>query len=154
MTEQATSRRLTVQEAAEVLGTTVDAVRMRARRGSLESDKEPDGRVYVYLSEDSSETKHRLNVEPDALILAKEETIALLREQLSEEREARRRADTIIAQLTQANAALASRVPELETSDRTPGWAESTLDDVGNGAVSEDRQTGSERPWWRRVFGG
>jgi hypothetical protein len=31
-----TSRKLTVQEAAEVLGTSVDAVRMRARRGSLE----------------------------------------------------------------------------------------------------------------------
>jgi excisionase family DNA binding protein len=42
-----TSQRLTVQEAAEVLGTSVDAVRMRVRRGSLPSEKDSDGRVYV-----------------------------------------------------------------------------------------------------------
>jgi hypothetical protein len=153
VTEQATSRRLTVQEAAEVLGTTVDAVRMRARRGSLDSEKEPDGRVYVYLNDDSSETKHRPNVEPDALISAKEETIALLREQLSEEREARRRADTIIAQLTQANAALASRVPELELPARSPvEWAEDEEyrreDEDLSTRVPEQRQS-----WWRRMFG-
>jgi hypothetical protein len=109
MTEQATSRRLTVQEAAEALGNSVEAVRMRVRRGSLDSEKEPDGRVYVYLDGDSSETKHSLDGEPSALMSAKEETISLLREQLAEEGEAKRRADTIIAQLTQANAALASR---------------------------------------------
>ena len=157
MTEQATSRRLTVQEAAEALGTTVDAVRMRARRGSLESEKEPDGRVYVYLNDDSSETKRRPNGEPDALILAKEETIALLREQLSEEREARRRADTIIAQLTQANAALASRVPELE-APRGQAEAPETVEEGPEGAEPRPAAGGAQedarRPWWRRVFGG
>ena len=152
MTEQETSRRLTVQEAAEALGTTVDAVRMRARRGSLESEKEPDGRVYVYLNDDSSETKHRPNIESDALILAKEETIALLREQLSEEREARRRADTIIAQLTQANAALASRVPELEPPASPAEWAadeEAEREDRG----MNTRPDGQRQSWWRRVVG-
>lgn len=34
--------------------------------------------------------------------------------QLSEEREARRRADTIIMEITQTNASLAARLPELE----------------------------------------
>lgn len=154
MTEQATSRRLTVQEAAEALGTTVDAVRMRARRGSLESEKEPDGRVYVYLNDDSSETKHRPNVEPDALILAKEETIALLREQIAEEREARRRADTIIAQLTQANAALASRVPQLEPPSRSPAeWLddeEAAREDADLSVRTHEKRQG----WWKRVFGG
>jgi hypothetical protein len=50
-----------------------------------------------------------------------------MREQLAEEREARRRADTIIAQLTQANATLARRVPEIEPPEppETPGAAES-----------------------------
>jgi hypothetical protein len=37
--------------------------------------------------------------------------------QLSEERESRGRAGTIIAQLTQANAAPAARVPELEAAE-------------------------------------
>ncbi len=164
MTEQATSRRLTVQEAAEVLGTTVDAVRMRARRGSLDSEKEPDGRVYVYLNVDSSETKHRPNGDPDALILAKDETIALLREQISEEREARRRADTIIAQLTQTNTQLSSRVLELDAPadpSAPPQRNETAAQDSANGspdpvpqAHGGEARNDTQRPWWRRMFGG
>lgn len=155
MTEQAMSRRLTVQEAAEVLGTSVDAVRMRARRGSLDSEKEPDGRVYVWVDGGSSQTKPRLDGESTTLISAKDETIAVLREQLEAEREARRRADTIIAQLTQANAALVSRVPELEAggADRGPGGVENTPEDAGRGALPEEREKATERPWWSRVFG-
>lgn len=89
-----TSRRLTVQEAAEVLRTSVDAVRMRARRGSLRSEKEPDGRVYVWVDGDSSETKLRLDGESSALKVANDELVEGLRDQvlylrgqLDEERE-------------------------------------------------------------------
>ena len=151
-----TSRRLTVQEAAEVLDTSVDAVRMRVRRGSLESDKDPDGRVHVWVNGDSTETKPRLDGEPSALISAKDETIRVLSEQLESERDARRRADTIIAQLTQANAALAARVPELEASQEEPPEAPETLSE--NLQRAEPSSTGEaqrteERPWWRRVFG-
>ncbi len=158
MTEQATSRRLTVQEAAEVLGTTVDAVRMRARRGSLESEKEPDGRVYVYLNDDSSETKHRPNGEPTALILAKDETIAVLKEQLQAEREAHREARRIIAGLVQ-------RVPELEASASPPGQhqpRETAAQETANASPSPSSSASDagtqdsprRAPWWRRVFGG
>jgi hypothetical protein len=56
-----------------------------------------------------------------------------MRAQLAEEREARRRADTIIAQLTQANATLAQRVPELEvpTEQREGPMAASEEPDKG-----------------------
>lgn len=147
MTERATSRRLTVQEAAEVLGTSVDAVRMRVRRGSLDSEKEPDGRVYVHLNGDSSETKLRLDGEPTAVISAKDETIAVLREQLQAEREAHREARRIIAGLVQ-------RVPELEAPDRGPRDAESAGEAPVMGGASGEPQEAAERPWWRRVFGG
>ena len=40
--------RLTVPEAAEVLGVTVDAVRGRIRRGTLDSERE-SGTVYVWV---------------------------------------------------------------------------------------------------------
>jgi excisionase family DNA binding protein len=151
-----TSRRLTVQEAAEVLGTSVDAVRMRVRRGTLESEKDPDGRVHVWVDGDASETEPRLDGEPAALISAKDETIRVLSEQLESEREARRRADTIIAQLTQANAALAARVPELEAPQEEPPDAAETVEEepaktvVGFQGAQED---GVRRPWWRRVLG-
>ena len=153
-----TSRRLTVQEAAEVLGTSVDAVRMRVRRGNLKSEKDPDGRVHVWVNVDASETKPRLDSEPSVLISAKDETIRVLSEQLESEREARRRADTIIAQLTQANAALAARVPELEAPQKEASEAAETADEQqGRGEPRPDApgpQEGVRRPWWKRVFGG
>jgi hypothetical protein len=83
-----TSRRLTVQEAAEVLGTSVDAVKMRVRRGSLESEKDSDARVYVWVDGDASETKPELDGESTALMSAKNETIRVLNEQLQAERQA------------------------------------------------------------------
>lgn len=140
MTERATSRRLTVQEAAEALGNSVEAVRMRVRRGSRDSEKEPDGRVYVWLNDDSSETKHRPNGEPDALISAKDQTIALPLEQLAAEREAKRDNRRIIAGLT-------SRIPELmpapdESGQEDAPWPdrEPGRQDAGRGTVRGGRR--------------
>src|SRR4051812_18032369 len=42
-------QRLAVDQAATTLGISTDAVRKRARRGTLESEKDPDGTVYVWL---------------------------------------------------------------------------------------------------------
>lgn len=150
-----TSQRLTVQEASEVLGTSVDAVRMRVRRGSLKSEKDPDGRVHVWVNLDASETKPRLDDKPSVLISAKDETIRVLSEQLESEREARRRADTIIAQLTQANAALAARVPELEALQEEPPEAAETVEEepAKTEGFQGAQEEGVRRPWWRRVFG-
>jgi hypothetical protein len=104
-----------VQEAAEVLDTSVDAVRMRVRRGALESDKGEDGRVYVWSNPDELGVKSQRQVDgAGELIEELRDRVHSLERRLDEERDARRRADTIIAQLTQANAALAARVPELE----------------------------------------
>ena len=41
------TRRVTLRGASEELGVSVEAVRKRVKRGSLRSDKDPDGRVYV-----------------------------------------------------------------------------------------------------------
>ncbi len=72
--------------------------------------------------------------------------------QLSEEREARRRADTIIMQLTQANASLAARVPAIEAPQEAPGGPETTAESAEG--VEEDREEPEGRSWWRRLFGG
>jgi len=80
-----------------------------------------------------------------------------LERRLDEERESRRRADTIIAQLTQANAALAARVPELEPPREQPEASETAEEQQGRGEPHPDApgaQEGTQRPWWRRVFGG
>ena len=98
-----------------MLGISVDAVRMRARRGSLESVHE-NGRLYVWL--DNSETgvngaadrgRERVqNVAERELIDDLREQVSFLRAQLQEERDENRRKDHLLA------AALERIPPQLE----------------------------------------
>ncbi len=156
--------RVTIRAAANRLGVTEAAVRKRIQRGSLPKEHGEDGRVYVYLdasrdaSHPESQVHREARVQDDELVEELRDHIRYLRGQLDEERESRRRADTIIAQLTQANAALARRVPELE-GPREPRDAPEMAAETSEG--SEPRpatgggQEGAERrSWWRRWFGG
>ena len=142
-----TSRRLTVQEAAEVLGTSVDAVRMRARRGSLEAEKEPDGRVYVWVDGDPSETKLGLDVESNALISAKDETIAALRDQLEAERQAHAEARRLLM------AALEKIPPALEAPPQPRGAPQTDAEEAEGQEDPFAEEDRPERSWWRRWFG-
>ncbi len=47
--------RVTVAEAAQRLGVKEQAIRNRIVRGTLQHDKEPDGRVYVYIDTESED---------------------------------------------------------------------------------------------------
>jgi hypothetical protein len=84
-----------------------------------------------------------------------------LREQLAEEREARQRADTIIAQLARANEEQARTIRELEAPSEPPSderESPETLEEEPERAephsAMEGAQEGTERrPWWRRMFG-
>jgi hypothetical protein len=145
-----------LREAAELLGTSTEAVRKRAARGSLRSDRQ-DGRVLVWVDEGRTEGGREAQVDREALLEAKDHAIRILEDQLHEEREARRRADTIIAQLTQANAALVARVPELEAPPETREAPLTATQEPERGEPrggTEEPEKGSERPWWRRMFGG
>jgi excisionase family DNA binding protein len=144
-----TSRRLTVREAAEVLGTSVDAVRMRVRRGSLQSEKDPDGRVYVWVDEDSSETKPGLDSEPSMLTSAKDETIYILTQQLEAERQAHAEARRLLA-------AALERIPAIEAppeARESPETVEEEPERAEPRPATGGAQEGARRPWWRRVLG-
>ena len=165
--------RVTVEQAARILGIKEESVRKRVSRGKLRADKDPEGRLLVYV--DTSETvrdeyANQSVTDRDELLASKDRIIAILENQLSEEREARRRADTIIAQLSQANAALAARVPELEaaqepseprespqTVEEEPGRADprpSTEDRQEPPEAFGSRGSGTARgSLWRRIFG-
>jgi hypothetical protein len=139
------AQRLDYKEAAKALGITVDAVRMRVRRGKLPSERDETGTVKVILDADQ--------VVPDET----NDLVGVLREQLAEEREARRRADTIILNLTQANASLAQRVPALQAATDERADANASRDDPvegypSTGSPREDPQTKSSRGWWSRLF--
>jgi hypothetical protein len=165
-------KRVTVAEAAEMLGLTVEAVRGRIKRGKLAHAKD-GGTVYVILDTDRSATRQTgqqpVDDQPidqsDAqteLIEALREQVAYMREQLAEEREARRRADTILAQLSQANAEQARTIRALEApsdmGSEPPGSpqapAEETEGHEERPFTEEAQEAPGRRSWWRRVFEG
>ena len=125
------------------------------------------------MDDDRTEAGREAQVDGGALLEAKEETIRLLKEQLALRAEEIQRRDVIISQLTQANAALAQRVPELEAPQVPSGGSESVVEEPERAeprpATGGGTYEGPERPpvtaewpaegrlirpWWKRVFGG
>ena len=161
-------RWLNVRQAASVLGASSDAIRKRIARGTLPSRKLPDGSVQVRLDVDqpgggteagrASDKRSAEGGRREELVESLQEQVRYLREVLNEERDARRRADTIIVQLTQANAFLARRVPELAPPQEVRDGHETPAaepEGVEHPPATEGAQEGAERrsSWWRRWFG-
>src|SRR5215208_361614 len=150
------SNRVSVYQAAEVMGVTVDAIRKRVSRGTIAHEKGEDGRVWVILDTDqATASKVRDTDQPQsdaaALISAKDETIAALREQLEQANERDRENRRIIAALT-------ARIPAIEApqeASEAPAEATPQPGRVEPQPAVEGTQKGAQpRPWWRRMFGG
>ncbi len=145
-----------LREAAELLGTSTEAVRKRASRGSMRSEHH-DGRVVVWVDEDRTEGGREAEVDGRPVVEILTDQVAYLRSQLDQEREANRENRRIIAALTQ-------RIPELEApaSPKPPGASESVAEEPERAeprsaeprSATGGAQEGAERPWWRRMFGG
>jgi len=152
--------RRTVAEAAEQLGISKEAVRKRISRKTLRSDRDEDGTVYVYVPPSGTPSGTPSDTgagDRDLLYQEQRERIAYLERQVEEEREARRRADTLLARLM-------DRVPELEAPSETDSTsrareqAEKQTDggsgSSGSAAPPQPETAAEQRPWWRRLFGG
>src|SRR5215213_7197377 len=152
-------QRLTVAEASEVLGVTIEAVRGRIKRGTLEHERTDKG-VFVLLPADQStdrpqpdtdQTTDRLQSDNAALISAKDETIAALRDQLEAERQAHAEARRLLM------AALERIPPQLEAPSEPRETPETVEEQQGRGeprSTAGEAQEGAQRPWWRRIIGG
>jgi hypothetical protein len=142
------AQRATLAEAADLLGISKGAVRQRVRRGTLRSEKGEDGRVYVYVDPSADDVSPHTTHGEGALVEELRDRIRYLERQVEEERNARYRADELLARLmdrTQLEAP--SEVRESpETAGEEPERAASHP--AAGGA-----QEGVRRPWWRRVFG-
>src|SRR5215217_2840521 len=106
-TDQSPPRRLlTVHEAADHLGLTVEAVRSRIKRGTLDKEKDPDGTVYVVV-EDGAGDRARPGVDQSTdqataqplIVTRLENEVEWLRREVE-------RKDTIIMSLSQSIASL------------------------------------------------
>ena len=169
-TGRRTGGKVSVYEAAGILGVTVDAIRKRIQRGTIPHQRDEGGRVWVILdagtgSQDTTGTpqdvpgstvprqdEHRTST----LLQAKDETIAELRDQVDylrgivetrdRELEARteelRRRDIIISSITQ-------RIPELppassegvpDVPEKAPGEPEGTKEEGERAAGGQDDQ--------------
>ncbi len=169
-----TGRRVTVRDAADELGITVEAVRNRIKRGTLASEKQ-EGTVFVLLDgervhtdqptagrdqprgrptdgHDRTRDQPRPDDQPAELVEELRDRIAYLERQVEEEREARRRADTLMARLM-------DRVPEIEPpgSPDPPGARESAMASetrADTPTASASPQKGVQRrSWWQRLLG-
>jgi hypothetical protein len=109
------TRRVTLKEAADILGVTKEAVRKRVIRGTLRSDTGEDGRRYVYLDAGGDEAPTH---ERDELISELHRTNELLREVIATRDEEIRRRDTIIMNMTEAMKALTPPAPEEPSEQR------------------------------------
>ena len=160
--EPQTNQRLTVAQAAAQLGITEGAVRSRIKRGTLTTTHEGNS-VFVLLGDGTSQANQTPNADEPTdqpkLVEELRDRVAYLERQVEEEREARRRADLILGQLSQANAEQARTIRAIEgsTAEEATEDAETVEEDPEQASprsATVGAQTATQRPWWRRVFGG
>ena len=137
-------------EAAEVLSISDDAVRSRIKRGTLPTVREA-GRVFVVLG---GTDRPIAQAQPtsvhgeDRLYEEMQARIRYLESQVEEEREARRRADTLLARLM-------DRLPELEAPSEPSGGpqtAEEEQERAEPRPATGGTQESVQRPWWRKLM--
>ena len=157
---QPSTERVSVPQAADHLGTTVDAIRKRVQRGTIPYEKDGDGRVWILLDtgrprQDADRDTTGRRGSPDDLLTSKDETIRLLREQLDQANERDRENRRIIAALTQ-------RIPAIEPPAETPSEAREgptqATEQPGRvepqAEVEATQEPAEPRSWWRRLFEG
>jgi len=145
------TRRLPVNEAAAVLGISTEATRQRVKRGTLSTERDENGNVFVLLDDDGTGGGTRSDnvgtADGTPLIAAKDETIQALKEQLAAWQEESRRKDHIIAALTE-------RIPELEPPSEPRESPETASEEPGSTHPPEQQEPSQRRSsWWRAFFG-
>jgi len=141
--------RVTIQEAARRLGVSEGAVRKRVTRGTLPHDKEPGGRVFVYLDERTTrgvDAGLDEGVDPHntALISRLEGEVEFLRDQVRRQQEIIAQQAVTMRQLTAA----------AEEATEAPQTAAEPSEGASPRSDAPGPQTPAQRPWWRRWIGG
>jgi DNA-binding transcriptional MerR regulator len=142
--------RLSVSEAAEALGVTVDAIRSRVKRDTIDHVRE-GGRVWILLGADQGRPGHDQGDDrpgqSTTLMSQMQARIDSLERQLEEANERDRENRRIIAALT-------SRIPAIEApSEPRQSPTEAAEGEPDTTGPPEAETPAEGRPWWRRMFG-
>ena len=133
-------QRLDVNQAAAVLGISTDAVRKRASRGTLDSEKTGDGSLYVWLDTGTPPGTPNGLPPTQAHLDSLQEQIEFLRRELE-------RKDHLLATALE-------RIPALEAPRDGQETATAEPDREEPRPAPGGAQEAAERPsWWRRWFG-
>ncbi len=140
-TDPTTDRRVTVSEAATLLGLSEDAIRSRLKRGTLRKEKAPEGTVMVVLGDgdqrDRPPTDQATDHLDQALLIRRlENEVDYLRQEVEDWKEESRRKDAIIMTMAQ-------RIPKLEPASEPREGPESTSGVADGRKVPEEES----RPW-------
>jgi hypothetical protein len=149
------AERVSVPQAADHLGTTVDAIRKRVQRGTIPHEKDSDGRVWILLDtgrprQDTVQDTSKPQSDSAALISEMRAHNATLQAQLEAERQAHAEARRLLM------AALERIPPQLEAPSEARESSETVEGEPERAEprpATEGAQEGAQRPWWRRVFG-
>jgi hypothetical protein len=153
----------TVANAARILGTSKQAIRQRIYRGTIEHRKDPEGTVYVRITEHNEEPNADSYGESygDMPSVSRElveelrARVGSLENQLEHERRAN-------AEQRRLLAAALERIPAIEAPQDTspeaspeqPEWPESAEGtQYGTSPQEAQESLHNHRPWWRRWFG-
>src|SRR5215204_3489271 len=149
------TERASVPQAADHLGTTVDAIRKRVQRRTIPYEKDADGRVWILLDtgrprQDTVQDTGKPQSDSAALISEMRAHNATLQAQLEAERQAHAEARRLLM------AALERIPPQLEAPSEpreSPGTVEEEPGRTEPRPTTVESQEPLQRPWWRRVFG-
>ncbi len=159
-----TRRRVTVPDAADALGITVEAVRGRIKRGKLGHVKD-GGTVYVLLPIDQTRPDTTSHQPDNDRITDQSKLIEVFEAQVKDLRARLDRADDANRENRRIIAGLIERLPsQLEPPRDEPGASE-TVAEASEGASPRSDTVGAQtdvqepegtarRPWWIRIFGG
>jgi hypothetical protein len=141
-----------VKLAAEALGISSEGVRQRIRRGSLESEKDTEGRVYVFIDEEAT---NGTAYEPstDDVVTRLESEVEFLRKELATRDAEIQRRDAVLLSLSKGLKAL--NPPPASSEPRESPETGSAQPERGNTPAGAKLPfTEEERPsWWKRFFG-
>jgi hypothetical protein len=145
--DERTHERLTIQAAAQRLGISEGALRQRIKRGSVDSEKDSDGRVYVLVRrEDADETNVHTETAPAELVDELRDRIAFLERQLEQEQRAHSEERRLLA-------AALERIPAIEAPQEATGGPETAAEEPYGTSPQEAEDSLHRRSWWQRWFG-